>query len=80
MARNRLFKKWLQSQCHRDRQRYVVKRRTVANAVNKAKNDWFQQKAKEVEDKVMRGMGAWKGIRDIEGGGELDCCLLNLRQ
>ena len=29
------------------------KRRTVANAAKKAKNDWFQQKAKEVEDKVM---------------------------
>ena len=33
-------------------------RRTVANSVKKAKNDWFQQKAQEVEDKVMKGVGA----------------------
>jgi len=67
-ARNNLFERWLQFQCHQDRQRYVAKRRTVANAVKKPKNDWFQQKAKEVEDKVMRGVGAWKGIRDIQRG------------
>ena len=41
-------------------------RRTVANSVKKAKNDWFQQKAQEVEDKVMKGVGAWKGIRDLQ--------------
>jgi len=66
VARNNLFKRCLQSQCDWDRQRYVAKRRLVANAVKKAKNDWFQQKPKEVEDKVMRGVGAWKGIRDIQ--------------
>ena len=41
-------------------------RRTVANSVRKAKNDWFQQKAQEVEDKVMQGVGAWKDIRDLQ--------------
>jgi len=44
---------WLQSQCHRDRQCYVAMGITVANAVNKVKNDWFQQKAQEVENEVM---------------------------
>ena len=43
-------------------------RRTVASFVRKAKNDWFQWKAQEVEDKVMRGVGAWKGIRDLQRG------------
>ena len=41
-------------------------RRTVANSVKKAKNDWFQQKAQEVEDKIMKGVDAWKGIRDLQ--------------
>ena len=43
-------------------------RRTVANSVRKAKNDWFQQKAQEVEDKVMCGVGAWKDIRGLQRG------------
>ena len=42
-------------------------RRTVTAAVKKAKNDWFQQKAKEIEGKVMKSAvgDAWKYIRDI---------------
>jgi len=40
-------------------------RRTVASAVKRAKNDWFQWKAREVEDKVMRGVDVWKCIKDI---------------
>jgi len=40
-------------------------RRTVAAAVRKTKNDWFQQKAKEVGGKVMKGVvgDAWKIFR-----------------
>ena len=43
-------------------------RRTVAKAIKRAKNDWYQWKVREVEDKVMQGVGAWKGIRDIQRG------------
>ena len=43
-------------------------RRSVANSVRKAKNNWFQQKAQEVEDKVMQGVGAWKDISDLQRG------------
>ena len=50
---NALFKQWLHSQCHQDWQHYVSMRRTVPNSVRKAKNDWFQQREQEVEDKVM---------------------------
>jgi len=55
-------------QYHRNRQRYVEMRRTVTAAVRKAKNDWFQQKAKEIEGKVMKGAvgDAWKYIKDIQ--------------
>jgi len=54
-------------------------RRTVARYVKRAKNDWFQWKVREVEDKVMRGMGAWKVLGTFKEGG-LICCLLNLKQ
>ena len=66
-SRNTLFSQWLRSQCHRDRQRYVEMRTTVTAAVRKAKNDWFQQKAKEIEGKVMKGTvcDAWKYILEI---------------
>ena len=52
---NALFAHWLESQCHQDRQRYVAKRRAVARTVRTIKNDWFQQKAKEVELRILRG-------------------------
>ena len=43
-------------------------------------NTWFEKKdmykSQEVEDKVMRGIGTWKGIRICKGG-ELVCCLPN---
>ena len=55
-SRNALFARWLQCKSHRNRQRYVDMRRTVTAAVRKAKNDWFQQKGKEIENKVQAGV------------------------
>ena len=43
-------------------------RKAFANAVKRAKNDWLQWKIQEVEDKVMRGVDAWKAIRNIQRG------------
>ena len=40
--RNWLFQKWLRSGLNSGRQRYVLQRRKVTKAVNKAKNDWLQ--------------------------------------
>ena len=34
--RNSLFKRWLHSQCHWDRQQYIAMRRTVASAFKRA--------------------------------------------
>ena len=65
-SRNALFARWLQCKSHRIRQSYV-NMRTVTAAMRKAKNDWFQQKAKEIESKVQAGVigDAWKCLRDI---------------
>ena len=67
---NALFAWWLQCKSHRNRQRYVDMRRTVIAAVRKAKNDWFLQKAKEIESKVQAGVigDAWKCVRAIQRG------------
>lgn len=69
-SRNAQFAQWLQCKSHRNRQRYVDMRRTVTAAVRKAKNVWFQQKAKEIESKVQAGVisDAWKCVRDIQRG------------
>ena len=50
--------------------RYVEKRRAVAQMVPKIKNDWFQQKAKDVELRVLHGEsgGVWRCICDIQRG------------
>ena len=48
------------------RQRYVEKRRAVAQMVHKVKNGWFQQKAKDVELRVLPGeSGVHRCIHDI---------------
>ena len=41
---NLLFSKWLRTQHHSDRQRYVTQRRLVASEVKRVKNEWFQEK------------------------------------
>ena len=46
--------------------RYVEKRRAVAQMVHKVKNGWFQQKAKDVELRVLPGeSGVHRCIYDI---------------
>ena len=49
VKRNALFATWLRTRCQRDRQRYVNQRREVAREVKRAKNNWFKQKASEVD-------------------------------
>ena len=46
----------------------VNQRREVAREVKRAKNNWFKQKASEVERGMHRGKGAWKGLREIQKG------------
>ena len=68
IKRNTLFATWLRTRCQHDRQRYVNQRREVAREVKRAKNNWFQQKAREVERGMRGGKCAWKGLREIQRG------------
>ena len=64
---NRLFSKWLSTQHHRDRQRYVAQ----STVVKQAKNKWFQQKANQIELAMLRGLSGrevWQGLREIQPG------------
>ena len=54
-----------------DRQRYVLQRRKVTKAVKKAKNDWLQEKASEVEVAMLFGSShrsMWKSLRELQWG------------
>ena len=53
--RNLLFQRWLRSGRNSDRQRYVLQRREVTKTVKKAKNDWLQEKANDVEVTMLSG-------------------------
>ena len=69
--RNLLFHKWLRSNRNEDRQRYILQRRAVNSAVKKAKNDWMQEKAREVEVGMLsRGShgSMWKSLRELQRG------------
>ena len=67
--RNGLFIRWLRSSRNEDRQRYVAKRGQVNREVRKAKNDWMQEKAREVEVGFMMGKshrGMWKNLKELQ--------------
>ena len=69
--RNLLFQRWLRSGRNSDRQRYVLQRREVTKAVKKAKNDWLQEKASEVEVVMLFGgtqRSMWKSLRELQRG------------
>ena len=66
--RNMLFARWLKSHSQRDRQRYVTQRRAVSQQIRHSKNNWLQQKACEIERTMKGGVGAWKGLRDLQRG------------
>ena len=69
--RNLLFHKWLRSRRNSDRQRYVLQRREVLKAVKKAKNDWLQEMADEVEVANLSGgsqRNMWKSLRELQRG------------
>ncbi len=60
--RNGLFRRWLRSSRNEDRQRYVAKRREINREMRKAKNDWMQEKAREIEVGFMMG-NSHRGMR-----------------
>ena len=67
--RNNLFSKWVRSNQNSDKQRYVAQRRAVALEIRRAKNDWYQKKASEIEHGMTTGVvgrGVWQGLRDIQ--------------
>ena len=74
--RNDLFGRWFRSGRNSDRQRYVAQRRKAAAAVKKAKNAWFQEKAREIEIGMLSGgsrRSVWSSLREIQR------CLAGLR-
>ena len=69
--RNKHFKQWLNSGKSTDQREYVALRQEVARAVKKAKNDWLQEKAKEIESRMQSGSsrrGVWNSLKDIQKG------------
>lgn len=69
--RNLLFQRWLRSGRNSGRQKYVLQRREVTKAVKKAKSDWLQEKANEVEVAMLSGgshKSMWKSLRELQRG------------
>ena len=69
--RNKHFKQWLNSGKSTDQREYTAVKQEVARAVKKAKNDWLQDKAKEIESRMQSGSsrrGVWNSLKDIQNG------------
>ena len=68
---NKLFSIWLSSQDERDRVKYVMQRRLVAQRIRCVKNKWFKRKTRQLEHEMEKGMGGhgmWQSLRDIQRG------------
>ena len=65
--RNKLFSVWLQSQSHRDRQKFLTQRRHVAHKVWECKNKWYQEKANSIQATLSLGRPSvvWQDIHAI---------------
>ena len=75
VARNIAYSKWLGSKRAADLGKFRQARSVARRAIRKAKNDWFQGKAEEVEKERFGGKKVWKAIRDMQRGrrGLLPC-------
>ena len=62
---------WLSSKRDIVKRTYATQRRLVAQMVRKVKNEWFQQKAQQIEKGIEKGVDGCtvlQGIRDIQCG------------
>ena len=48
-----------------DLSKFRQARSTARRAIRKAKNDWFQEKANEIEREKFGGKKVWKAIREM---------------
>ena len=67
-SRNHLYSKWLSTGRESDRQRFAKAHSEARRAVREAKNEWFQDKAKEANHGRFGGKKVWQCIRDIQRG------------
>ena len=68
---NTSFARWLGTHNNSNRQRYLTQRRAVACKLRRAKNEWLQRKASEVERGMLKGGSgkrAWQSLREIQRG------------
>ena len=63
VARNAAYSRWLGTGRTEDLSKFQQARSTAKRAIRKAKNDWFQEKAREIEREKV-----WKAIREMKHG------------
>ena len=75
VARNPAYSRWLGTRRPEDLSKFRQARSTAKRAIRKAKNDWFQEKAREIERERFGGKKVWKAIRETQRGrrGLLPC-------
>ena len=66
--RNTAYSRWLGTGKQEDFTRFKEARGTARQAVRKAKNRWFQEKAEEIEREMFGGKKVCKAIRDMQRG------------
>ena len=68
VARNAAYSRWLGTGRTEDLSKFRQARSTANSAIRKAKNDWFQEKAREIERERCGGKKVWKAIREMKHG------------
>ena len=69
--RNLALGVWLASKRDEDRRLYLKEKRELQHLIRKLKNQWFSNKAAEIERSMRRAPSAWESIRQLQqaGGG-----------
>ena len=62
------YSRWVRTGNMEDLSKFRQARYTARRAIRKAKNDWFQKKASEVEGEWFGGKKVWKAIREMQCG------------
>ena len=68
MARNDAYRMRLSSSRREDLMKFKQARSTDRRVARKAKNEWFQLKAEQIERQCFGGKDVWKNIRDLQLG------------
>ena len=67
---NQLLTRWLASQSDNDKRNFLRQKSAVQRLIRRIKNQWYQDRATEIEHSMKTNSNAWKSIRQLQRVGK----------